>query len=70
MCVAVMGKVLSLDDKTAVIEYKGARIKARRDFVDISAGDLVMVHAGCVMQKITREDAEIMAQMLDDTSEN
>ena len=63
MCVAIMGRVASFDDKTAVIECKGAKVKVRRDFVDISVGDLVMVHAGYVMQRVTEEDAELMAEV-------
>ena len=63
MCVAIMGRVVSFDDKNAVIECKGARIKVRRDFVDISEGDFVMVHAGYVMQRVTEEDFSLMSQL-------
>ena len=63
MCVGVSGKVVSFDEKTAVIESNGAKIKVRRDFVDISKGDLVMVHAGYIMQRITEDDAEIMSEI-------
>ena len=65
MCVGVSGRVISFDDKTAVIESNGAKIKVRRDFVDIAPGDMVMVHAGYIMQRITQEDALLMAEMLD-----
>ncbi len=63
MCVAVMGRVVSFDDKNAVIECKGAKIKVRRDFVDISEGDFVMVHAGYVMQRVTSEDISLMEEI-------
>ena len=39
MCVAFMGRVESIDDKIAVVNCGGAKIKARRDLVNISVGD-------------------------------
>ena len=62
MCVAFMGKVVELDDKIAVVNCGGAKIKARRDLVDISVGDSVMVHAGYVMQRVTDEDIKLMEE--------
>ena len=63
MCVAIAGEVVEFDDKTAVLNYHGAKVKARRDLVDISVGDRVLVHAGCIIQKISEEDADIMEEL-------
>ncbi len=63
MCVAFMGKVVELDAKIAVVNCGGAKIKARRDLVDISVGDSVMVHAGYVMQRVTDEDIKLTEEI-------
>ncbi|MBQ8940384.1 MAG: HypC/HybG/HupF family hydrogenase formation chaperone [Firmicutes bacterium] len=63
MCVAFMGRVESIDDKIAVVNCGGAKIKARRDLVNISVGDCVMVHAGYVMQRVSDEDIALMEEL-------
>ena len=63
MCVAIMGRVAELDEKNAVVDYHGAKIKARRDLVDVNIGDKVLVHAGCIIQKVSDEDSRLMDEM-------
>ena len=63
MCVAFMGRVTSLDGQTAVVDCKGAKIKARRDLVDVSVGDNVMVHAGYVMQRVSDADMQLLDEL-------
>ena len=57
MCVAYPGRVLSLpDEKTALVDFDGNRVSARRGLVPVEEGDLVLVHCGCILQKVTEED--------------
>ncbi len=57
MCVAYPGRVLSFpDEKTACVDFDGNRVTARRGLVEVEEGDLVLVHCGCILQKVSEED--------------
>ena len=58
MCVALPGKVLEINEKTAVIDFSGNQVIARTGLVEVQVGDYVLVHAGCVIQKVTQQDME------------
>ena len=67
MCVAMPGTVLSVDRRTVLVDFDGNKVKARTGLVQIEPGDRVLVHAGCILQKISdrelKEMNEIMRQM-------
>lgn len=67
MCVAMPGTVLSVDRRTALVDFDGNKVRARTGLVQIEPGDRVLVHAGCILQKISdrelKEMNEIMRQM-------
>ena len=58
MCVALPGKVIEIKDRDAVVDFSGNQVTARAGLVDIKVGDYVLVHAGCVIQKVTQQDME------------
>jgi len=58
MCVALPGKVIELNEKNAVIDFNGNQVTARAGLVDIKVGDYVLVHAGCIIQKVSAQDME------------
>ena len=60
MCVANTGKILSIDSKknTASVDFRGSRINARMGLADVKVGDRVLVHAGCILQKVSDEQYE------------
>ena len=71
MCVANTGIVLSVDEKTntAEINFHGNRIGARTGLVSVRAGDRVLVHAGCILQKVSDaqyEEWSLLAKELED----
>ena len=45
MCVAMPGKVLSVSERTALVDFNGNRVNARTGLVKIEPGDNVLVHA-------------------------
>ena len=63
MCVALPGKVIELKDRDAVVDFSGNQVTARAGLVDVKIGDYVLVHAGCVIQKVTQQDMEEMKQL-------
>lgn len=58
MCVALPGKVIEIKGRDAVVDFNGNQVTARAGLVDVKVGDYVLVHAGCVIQKVTQQDME------------
>lgn len=58
MCVATIGKVIEKKGKDAVVDFHGNQVMARAGLVDIEKGDYVLVHAGCIIQKVSNIDVE------------
>lgn len=58
MCVALPGKIIDIKDRDAVVDFNGNQVTARAGLVDVKVGDYVLVHAGCVIQKVSQQDME------------
>ena len=58
MCVALPGKVIELNGRDAVVDFSGNQVTARAGLVDVNVGDFVLVHAGCIIQKVSKEQME------------
>ena len=69
MCVALPGKVIEINGRDAVVDFSGNQVTARAGLVDVKVGDYVLVHAGCVIQKVTQQDMEILENLNDLMSE-
>lgn len=66
MCVALPGKVVEIREKDAVVDFSGNQVTARMGLVDIKVGDYVLVHAGCILQKVSTEEAESLTELMED----
>ena len=66
MCVALPGKVVEIKEKDAVVDFSGNQVIARMGLVDIKVGDYVLVHAGCILQKVSTEEAESLTELMED----
>ena len=53
-----IGKVIEIKERDAVVDFNGNQVTARAGLVDVKVGDYVLVHAGCVIQKVTQQDME------------
>lgn len=59
MCVAVVGTIVSIHGMEAVVTVMGAKITVSVDFLeDPSVNDKVLIHAGCAIRKVTKEEFE------------
>ena len=63
MCVALPGKIIEIKKRDAVVDFSGNQVTARAGLVDVKVGDYVLVHAGCVIQKVTQQDMEEMKKL-------
>lgn len=65
MCVALPGKVIEIKDRDAVVDFNGNQVTARAGLVDVKVGDYVLVHAGCVIQKVSKQDMDELENLND-----
>lgn len=71
MCLAVPGKILSIDEnKVANVDFGGVERPVNVSLVEVNVGDYVIVHAGYAIQVLSEEDAlqtlDIFRQMLEE----
>ena len=74
MCLSIPGRVISIKDNMAEIDIAGNKYQAGIQLMDeVSPGDLVLIHSGFIIQKLTPEEANETEQLLRDilnTDEN
>jgi hydrogenase expression/formation protein HypC len=71
MCLAVPGKILSVDqDQVANVDFGGVERPVNVSLVEAGIGDYVIVHAGYAIQVLSEEDAqqtlELFRQILEE----
>ncbi len=69
MCVALPGVVLKKRDTGyALVDFNGNKVEAKMGLVNIEEGDNVLVHAGCILQKVSNEEAKVMKELMEEMS--
>lgn len=58
MCLAVPGKIVSIDDCIGDVDFGGVIRKANLSMVEAQVGDWAVVHAGYAIQIMDEEDAQ------------
>ena len=69
MCVALPGKVLKLNGRTATVDFEGNTLEAEAGLVKVKAGDRVLVHAGCILQVLSKEESNEIEELLREMKE-
>lgn len=68
MCLAVPGKIIKIEDSDAVIDYGGVTRRASLRLVENAVvGDVVLVHAGFVIQILDKDEGEELQRLVDET---
>ncbi len=57
MCLAIPGKILSIEGNVGEVDFMGTRRSVRLDLVDVRVGDYVIVHAGSAIQVLDEASA-------------
>ena len=65
MCVALPGIIEKIEDRLASVNFSGNVVRAHTGVVDVKVGDFVLVHAGLVIQKLDRDEAENMRELFE-----
>jgi hydrogenase expression/formation protein HypC len=58
MCLAVPGKILSIEGKDADVDFGGVTRRVNVSLVKADVGEYVIIHAGFAIQVVDREEAE------------
>jgi hydrogenase expression/formation protein HypC len=73
MCLAVPGKVTSIDGNQADVDFGGVVRKVNVSLVEAIVGEWVVVHAGFAIEKMDEEEAketlELWNELLDQEEE-
>ena len=64
MCIAVPGRVISLNGYRATVDFSGNLVEAQAGLVDVQVGDHVLVHAGCIIQVISDAERDSIMDIL------
>lgn len=67
MCLAIPGRVTEINDGIAQVDYGGVSKKAStRLFDNVKAGDLVLVHAGFIIQILDEKSGDELEKIIDE----
>lgn len=59
MCVALPGIITKINNNnTATVDFNGNTVNAHLGLCDVEIGDSVLVHAGCIIQKVSKSEAD------------
>jgi hydrogenase expression/formation protein HypC len=65
MCLAIPGKLLSVDGTAGVVDMNGVEVKVGLQLVpEAETGDYVLLHAGFAIQIIDEDEARETAELL------
>ena len=69
MCLAVPGKVVSIEGDVATVDFGGIKREANISLVDASVGRYVLIHAGYAIEVLDEKEAkktlELWGEILD-----
>ncbi len=57
MCIAIPGKIISIDGNTAKADFSGNVVSVNTGLIDAKVGQYVLVHAGCAIEVMDEEKA-------------
>lgn len=69
MCVAIPGKITSIDGHTASVSFGGTEMNVNVSMIDAKIGDYVLVHAGCAIEVMAEDKAEEMIRLFQELEE-
>ncbi|MDR3295399.1 MAG: HypC/HybG/HupF family hydrogenase formation chaperone [Clostridiales Family XIII bacterium] len=58
MCIAIPGKVVSVHENNAKVDFSGSLFDINIGLVSAAPGDYVLVHAGCAIEVMAQEKAD------------
>ena len=69
MCIAIPGKIISLDPPRAKVDFNGNLVEVNVGLIDPEIGDYVLVHAGCAIEIMEKDKALELIELFQDLEE-
>ena len=69
MCVALPGRIVSIEGDTAKVDFSGNTVNVNIGIIDAKVDQYVLVHAGCAIEVMDREKAEDIIQLFAEIEE-
>ena len=66
MCLAIPGKIVSINADIAEIDFGGVMKKANVSMVDANVGDWAVIHAGFAIEVMDEDDAQETIRLWND----
>lgn len=66
MCVAIPGKILSINGMKAKVDFSGNTVDVNVGLVDAKPGEYVLVHAGCAIEVMPKAKALELIELFED----
>lgn len=63
MCIAIPGRILSVDGMNAVCDFGGNKVDVNVGLIEPEVGQYVLVHAGCAIEVMEKEKAEELIEL-------
>ncbi len=64
MCIASAGVIIKKTGHKAEVDFDGNVIEAEAGLTECEVGDRVLVHAGCIIQKLSLGEAQEMDEIM------
>ena len=58
MCIAIPGKVESIDGNMAKVDFNGNLVNVNTGIIEPEVGQYVLVHAGCAIEVMEKDKAQ------------
>jgi hydrogenase expression/formation protein HypC len=68
MCLAIPGKIIKIENDTALIDYGSEKRDANCSMIECIPGEYVIVSNGMVIDKVSKEEAEESLKMYSDAT--
>lgn len=69
MCIAIPGKIISIDPPKAKVDFNGNVVDVNVGLIDPVVGDYVLVHAGCAIEIMSKDKALELIELFHDLEE-
>lgn len=69
MCVAIPGRVTAISGNTAKVDFNGNLVNVNTGLIEAKVGQYVLVHAGCAIEVMEKEQAQEIIDLFADLEE-
>lgn len=69
MCIAIPGKLIEKTDSTGKVYFNGNILTVELGLINANIGDFLLVHAGCAISVLSKDEANELIQLFIDLEE-